>query len=82
MLKNNRQNFHHSKLPQIGDIVEVHTHPLRQGNRYAKFIVESFNLTDSADYRYSIGIHCVNIANLANRNECYTVAGHWCEVVG
>jgi hypothetical protein len=81
MLNNKRQNFHHSKLPNLGDIVEIHDKPLGFGSRYRKFIVESFNLCDNA-LPYSIGIHTVNLAALNNRNEKFTVSGFYCEVVG
>lgn len=80
MLNNKRQNFHHSKLPNLGDIVIVKTHPLGMGQTYKRFIVESFNLCDNV-LPYSIGIHMVNLSSLHNRNEKYTVAGQLCEVV-
>lgn len=77
-----KSNIHHSKLPAIGAIVEVHTRALQPGHRYARYIVEAYNLCDSADFRYSHGIHLVHIALLANRNERHIVSGHWCEEIG
>lgn len=79
MLTSTRQNVHHSKLPPLGAIVTVRTRPLAPGHRFRRYIVESFNLCDSADYRYSRGIHLVNLRAL-DRQERVTVAGHWCEV--
>ena len=67
MLTSRRQNFHHSKLPQPGEIGYLIIGCDRSGRfRYhggprRKCIVESFPLTDSPDYRYSIGIHTVTV---------------------
>lgn len=79
MLQNKRQNFHHSKLPNVGDIVTIPWFPTHTYT--GKFIVESFNLCDSADYHHSYGIHLVNLALLADRDVKYTVSGYYCEVI-
>ena len=41
--------------------------PCYHGGRRRVCIVESFPLTDSPDYRYSIGIHTVNVRFLDNQ---------------
>ena len=74
MLKSYRQNIHHSKLPgtgAIGRIVGLSTvNPLR------KCIVIAYPLTDSADYRYSIGIHTCFVKFLDN-GEIQRFSGFW-----
>ena len=82
MLKNKRQNYHHSQLPALGAIVELpglcrHGLPEDVGG---KWIVESFPLTDSPDYRHAIGIHTVNLRRLSD-GKIKTVAGIWCDVL-
>lgn len=72
MLKNKRQNFHHSKLPNLGDIVDT---PLRE--LPGKWIVTSFNLCDNV-LPYSVGIHLVNLELLSDRNIQKTVSGFYC----
>ena len=67
MLTGRRQNFHHSKLPQPGEMGYVITGHDHYGGRRRVCIVESFPLTDSPDYRYSIGIHTVNVRFLDNQ---------------
>jgi len=81
MLKNKRQNFHHSKLPKIGAIITVNIRPLKSNETARKFIVTSYPLNDSADPKYSLGIHTVNIEALDNRNESHVVSGHHCETI-
>lgn len=72
---NTRQNFHHSKLPRLGAIVTLPE--LKNHGFTGKWIVESFNLCDNV-LPYSVGIHTVNIASLANRNIVKTVSGFYC----
>lgn len=68
-----RQNFHHSKLPDLGQVVE-----LPSGKRG---IVESFPLCDNV-LPYSIGIHTVNVRRLDN-GKTIRIAGHWvCPIEG
>ena len=73
MLTGRRQNFHHSKLPQPGEmgyIITGHDRfggPYYHGGRRRKCIVESFPLTDSPYYRYSIAIHTVTVRFLDNQ---------------
>lgn len=71
-------NVHRSRLPAPGAIVIVRIHRPAPGRRYRRFRVESFGLNDSADPRYSRGIHLVALRALDN-NERVVVAGHWCE---
>lgn len=69
MLNNKRQNFHHSKLPNIGEI----GHITNGQNRYGEtlyinglkepYIVESFPLCDNVR-PYSFGIHTAHFRNL------------------
>ena len=73
MLTGCRQNFHHSKLPEPGEIGYIiigydrFSSPRDLSGRRRKCIVESFPLTDSPDYRYSIGIHTVTVRFLDNQ---------------
>lgn len=73
MLTGCRQNYHHSKLPEPGEIGYIiigyarFSSPRYLGGRRRKCIVESFPLTDSPDYRYSIGIHTITVRFLDNR---------------
>lgn len=76
MLKNIRQNYHHSKLPKLGTIGK---HPAQSKNTpelNGNWIVESYNLCDNA-YPYSVGIHLVNIRSLANNRITDTVSGFY-----
>jgi hypothetical protein len=79
MLKNKRQNFHHSKLPNIGDIVTVAIDIMcNHRRRYRKFRVEAFPLCDSPQYRgrfMSLGIHTCIISALDN-GEIAKMSGH------
>ncbi|MBI5668427.1 hypothetical protein FBR02_06725 [Anaerolineae bacterium CFX9] len=64
MLQCQRQNFHHSKLPKpgaVGCIIGLST-----VNPRRKCIVVAYPLCDSADYRYSIGIHTMFVRFLDN----------------
>jgi len=73
-------NTHHSKLPNLGEIVVVKISEIAPGYRYRKFIVESFPLSDSPDQRYSRGIHTVNLKALDN-GERVRVSGFYCEPI-
>lgn len=73
-----RGNLHSSKLPRLGAIVTVRDKPLQHGHRYRRFIVEAFPLNDSANPKYSRGIHTVWLRALDNGWRIQ-VAGHWCE---
>lgn len=75
-----KANIHHSKLPALGEIVIVKKRELEPGCRYRKFIVESFPLSDSADQRYSRGIHTVNLKALDN-GDTFRVSGIYCEAI-
>jgi hypothetical protein len=79
MLTSKRQNFHHSKLPKVGDIVNVVVRPLQSRESYKKFIVESFPLCDNIRH-YSRGIHTCIIRDLSN-NEKHRVSGHLLETI-
>lgn len=74
MLNCKRQNYHHSKLPAVGKIGTIQG--LCTVNPERKCIVSHYNLTDSADYRYSIGIHCIYVRFLDN-NEIREFSGMW-----
>ena len=80
MLNNKSQNYHHSKLPNLGDIVIVRMKTLMPNEKHRKYIVESFPLCDSADSRYSVGIHTANLRALGN-GEKFRVSGHWLETI-
>ena len=64
MLTATRQNYHHSKLPKPGELGTIRG--LSTVNPRRRCIVESFPLTDSPDYRYSLGIHTVTVRFLDN----------------
>ncbi len=70
-------NIHRSRLPALGAIVTVQLTAAPVNFRWRRFIVESFPLCDSADSRYSWGIHTVNLRALDN-GEARRVSGHWC----
>jgi hypothetical protein len=61
---NTRQNFHHSKLPKLGSIVQL-PRELTKYMKPGKLIVESYPLCDNVR-PYSIGIHTVNVRRLDN----------------
>ena len=67
MLQNKRQNFHHSKMPNIGEVVRVPKDICNRLNgidpKHNKAIVVSFPLCEGCR-PYSIGIHTVNIKML------------------
>jgi hypothetical protein len=78
MLDCRRQNIHRSKLPkpgEIGYIVGLSTVDPRR-----KCIVSHYPLCDSADYRYSIGIHTVWVRFLGN-GELACFSGIWFEAL-
>ena len=68
MLQSKRQNFHHSKLPNVGEIVFL-------PKTKEKAVVESFPLCDNVR-PYSIGIHTCTVRVLKN-NERKRFAGHY-----
>lgn len=76
MLKPERQDIHRSKLPMPG--VVGHIVGLRTVNPRRKCIVSHYPLCDSADYRYSIGIHTVFVRYLDN-GEVARFSGFWFE---
>jgi hypothetical protein len=69
MLQSKRQNFHHSKFPELGEIVKV---PHLVCNRLngidpnVKHIVIAFPLCDNVR-PYSIGIHTCYIQSLKDK---------------
>ena len=74
MLQSARQNIHHSKLPKagaIGQIIGLSTVDHRR-----KCIVVAFPLTDSPDYRYSLGIHTCWVKFFDNGEIC-RFSGTW-----
>ena len=69
---NTRQNYHHSKLPPIGQVCKL---PKDLDYDESKVITESYNLCDNI-LPYSIGIHLVNCRVLKN-NRKITLSGFW-----
>jgi hypothetical protein len=69
---NTKQNFHHSKLPELGTVVKL---PKKLDPAQSKVIVESYPLCDNI-LPYSIGIHTVNVRALAN-NSRHKISGFW-----
>ncbi len=78
MLHSKRQNYHRSKLPPLGAV--GHIVGLSTVNPRRKCIVSHYPLCDSADYRYSIGVHTVWVRFLDN-NELARFSGIWFEEV-
>ena len=76
MLQGQRQNVHHSKLPPSGEIGRIVGLGIVSSRR--KCIVSHYPLCDSADYRYSIGIHSMWVRFLDN-GEYARVSGFWFE---
>ena len=74
MLKCQRQNFHHSKLPKPGSV--GHIVGLTTVDPKRLCVVSHYPLTDSADYRFSIGIHTAFVRFLDN-NEIRRFSGIW-----
>lgn len=74
MLQCHRQNVHRSKLPPLGAV--GHIVGLSTVNPRRKCIVSHYPLCDSADYRYSIGIHTVFVRFLDN-SEIARFSGFW-----
>lgn len=69
-----RGNVHGSKLPRLGAV--GHIVGLRRVNPRRRCIVVAYPLTDSADYRYSIGIHTVYVRFL-DSGEIQRFSGIW-----
>lgn len=69
---NTWQNFHHSKLPKLGEVVKL---PKKIDPMQSKVIVESYPLCDNVR-PYSFGIHTCNVRVLAN-NTVHRVSGFW-----
>jgi hypothetical protein len=76
MLHFKRQNIHRSKLPPLGAVGRIVG--LSTVNPRRKCIVSHYPLCDSADYRYSIGIHMVWVRFLDN-GEIAQLSGFWFE---
>ncbi len=76
MLQGQRQNFHHSKLSKPGTI--GHIIGLSTVNAHRKCIVIAYPLTDSPDYRFSIGIHTLFVRFLDN-GATERFSGSWFE---
>ncbi len=78
MLNCKRQNIHHSKLPPPGTV--GHIVGLSTVNPRRKCIVSHYPLCDSADYRFSVGIHTVFVRFLDN-GEIARFSGFWFEAL-
>jgi len=76
-------NIHRSKLPAPGEIVYLSDGFDRFGDRRywngrrQRWIVESYGLNDSADPRYSRGIHCCRVRHLGTGVQ-QTISGVFC----
>ncbi len=78
MLQCQRQNIHRSKLPSPGAV--GHIVGLSTVNPRRKCIVSHYPLCDSADYRFSLGIHTVFVRFLDN-GEIARFSGFWFEAL-
>ena len=78
MLRCDRQNLHHSKLPKLGTIGRING--LSTVDPRRRCIVIAYPLTDSADYRFSVGIHTVFVRFFDN-GEIRRFSGLWFEPV-
>lgn len=76
MLQCQRQNVHRSKLPPPGAV--GHIVRLSAVNPRRKCIVTHYPLCDSADYRFSVGIHTAFVRFLDN-GEIARFSGFWFE---
>jgi hypothetical protein len=76
MLDSRRQNIHHSKLPPPGAV--GYLRGLSNASSRRKCIVSHYPVTDSSDYRFSLGIHTVWVRFLDN-SEVRRVSGFWFE---
>lgn len=70
-------NTHHSKLPSLGQIVNIRGLERNGFNSRERWIVESFPLCDAADWRYSRGIHTVHVRRLRDSRRA-RVSGFYC----
>lgn len=70
---NTRHNYHHSKLPAIGDIVSLPKYI--QKSRHNKYIVTSYPLCDNI-IPYSRGFHTCWIKSLKDGKE-YKISGFY-----
>ncbi len=78
MLQCHRQNVHRSKLPPpgaVGHIVGLSTVDHRR-----TCLVSHYPLTDSTDYRFSMGIHTLFVRFLDN-GEIARFSGFWFEAL-
>lgn len=73
-----RTNYHHSKLPPVGEIVRIRGLERNGYDPREKWQVVAYPLNDNVS-PYSIGIHTVHIRRLQDRRTA-RVSGHWCEV--
>lgn len=78
MLQCQRQNIHRSKLPLPGTV--GHIVGLSAINPHRKCIVSHYPLCDSADHRFSMGIHTVFVRFLDN-GEIARFSGFWFEAL-
>lgn len=78
MLQCQRQNIHRSKLPTPGVIGHIVGLPTVNPRR--KCIISHYPLCDSADYRFSLGIHTVFVRFLDN-GEIARFSGFWFEAL-
>jgi hypothetical protein len=82
MLNYKHQNIHHSKLPPPGAVGFVRglnsVNPGIGVNSQRKCLISHYPLTDSPDYRFSLGIHTVYVRFLDN-GEIGRFSGVWFE---
>lgn len=72
-----RTNFHHSKLPNVGELVTLRLSLVAPPTR--KFRVVAYPLCDNV-LPYSLGIHTVYLQALDNAQEL-RVSGHLCQSI-
>ena len=70
-------NIHRHQLPNPGEIVNVNGLRSHGFNPSDRWIVESFPLSDSADQRYSRGIHTVTVRRLRDGRSA-RISGFYC----
>ncbi|GAB4528584.1 MAG: hypothetical protein OHK0046_47600 [Anaerolineae bacterium] len=75
-----RGNFHHSKLPRLGAVGHIIGLPHHYDPRRTCMVM-AYPLCDSADYRYSYGIHRIQIRFLDNGQEVW-LSAIWFEEEG
>ncbi len=83
MLNHTRQNTHKTQIPAPGQIgyltagYDTYLGPLYYQGKRQRYQITAYPLTDSADPRYSIGIHTIHARRLADGETIQISARHF-----